>query len=90
MRRPPEAPVATLDRERKRSPHQCGCGSAFDVCYFDDRQDPMRYAEPVTVDVACPECGQSKTLSLPRGSDRTVIVEASPLTGGDVEDGVAG
>jgi hypothetical protein len=77
------------ERERKRSPHRCDCGQAFDVCYFDDRQDPMRYEEPVTVQVACPECGRSKTLSLPRGSDRTVVVEAS-LDDDDVEDGVAG
>jgi hypothetical protein len=40
------------DRERKRSPHRCECGSAFDVCYFDDRRDPERDREPVTVQVS--------------------------------------
>jgi hypothetical protein len=84
--------VATAaDRERKRSPHKCECGSAFDVCYFDDRQDPRRDHEQVTVQVSCPECGRSKTLSLPGGSDRTVIVEPSALMGeDDVDEGVAG
>jgi hypothetical protein len=78
------------ERERKRSPHRCECGSGFDVCYFDDRRDPEREAEPVTVQVACPTCGRSKTLCLPEGSDRTVVVEASEATDDDIDDGVAG
>jgi hypothetical protein len=78
------------DRERKRSPHRCECGSAFDVCYFDDRRDPVRDREAVTVQVSCPSCGRSKTLCVPEGADRTVIVEASPLSSDDFEDGVAG
>ena len=75
---------SAADRERKRSPHKCECGSAFDVCYFDDRQDPARDGELVTVHVSCPDCGRSKTLSLPDGSDRTVIVE--PSAAGDDDD----
>jgi hypothetical protein len=78
------------DRERKRSPHRCECGSAFDVCYFDDRRDPVRDREAVTVQVSCPSCGRSKTLCVPEGADRTVIVEVSPLSSDDFEDGVAG
>jgi hypothetical protein len=78
------------DRERKRSPHLCECGSAFDVCYFDDRRDPLRDREAVTVQVSCPSCGRSKTLCLPEGADRTVVVEVSVLAADDFEEGVAG
>jgi len=78
------------DRERKRSPHRCECGSAFDVCYFDDRCDPDRDREAVTVQVSCPSCGRSKTLCVPEGADRTVVVEASALAADDFEEGVAG
>jgi hypothetical protein len=78
------------DRERKRSPHRCECGSAFEVCYFDDRRDPLRDREAVTLQVACPACGRSKTLCLPEGADRTVVVEASPLAADDFEEGGAG
>ena len=59
--------MANADRERKRNPHRCECGSAFDVCYFDDRRDPQRDREAVTVQVACPSCGKSKTLCVPDG-----------------------
>ena len=78
------------DRERKRSPHRCECGSAFDVCYFDDRRDPVRDREAVTVQVSCPSCGRSKTLCVPEGAECTLIVEASPLSAEDFEEGVAG
>jgi len=78
------------DRERKRSPHRCECGSAFDVCYFDDRRDPLRDREAVTAQVSCPACGRSKTLCVPEGADRTLIVEASALAADDFEEGVAG
>ena len=63
------------ERERKRSPHRCDCGQGFDVCYFDDRRDPSRDGDPVTVDVACPGCGRSRTFAVPVGAERTVIVE---------------
>jgi hypothetical protein len=84
--------VATpAERERKRSPHRCECGSAFDVCYFDDRRDPLRDGDAVTVHVSCPACGRSKTVCLPEGSDRTVIVEASAMDGEeDVDEGISG
>jgi hypothetical protein len=82
---------SAADRERKRSPHKCECGSAFDVCYFDDRQDPLRDSDQVTVHVSCPDCGRSKTLSLPDGSDRTVIVEPSALAAeDDIDEGLGG
>ena len=77
-------------RERKRNPHRCECGSTFDVCYFDDRRDPARDREAVTIQVSCPACARSKTLCVPEGADRTVVVEASPLSAEDFEEGVAG
>ena len=82
--------MANADRERKRNPHRCECGSAFDVCYFDDRRDPLRDREAVTVQVSCPACARSMTLCVPEGADRTVIVEASALDAEDVEEGWAG
>ena len=82
--------MANADRERKRNPHRCECGSTFDVCYFDDRLDPQRDSEAVTIQVSCPACARSKTLCVPEGADRTVIVEASPFSGEDFEEGVAG
>ena len=82
--------MANADRERKRNPHRCECGSTFDVCYFDDRRDPERGSEADTIQVSCPACARSKTLCVPEGADRTVIVEASPLSAEDFEEGVAG
>ena len=70
-------------RERKRDPHTCaGCGARFDVAYFDDRAD----SAPLLHDVGCPSCGKAKSISLPQGSERTLLVELDE-TGGDVEDG---
>ncbi len=83
--------ASAAERERKRSPHHCECGSSFDVCYFDDRRDPGRDRDPVDVQVACPACGRSKTLALPEGSERTIVVEASAFADEDDHDeGYAG
>jgi hypothetical protein len=82
--------VNAADRERKRNPHRCECGSAFDVCFFDDRRDPQRDGEAVTVQVSCPACARSMTLCIPPGAERTLIVEAAPLSPEDFEEGVAG
>jgi hypothetical protein len=82
--------VAAAERERKRSPHRCDCGEAFEVCYFDDRRDPSRDGDPVTVEVSCPHCGRAKTLAVPAGSERTVVVEAVPAGHDDVDEGEGG
>ncbi|HUG53152.1 MAG TPA: hypothetical protein VMR21_06105 [Vicinamibacteria bacterium] len=82
--------MAATERERKRNPHRCDCGAAFDVCYFDDRHDPARDGDPVTVEVGCPTCGLHKTVCVPDGSERTVVVETSTLAEDDVDEGVAG
>jgi hypothetical protein len=82
---------SAAERERKRSPHRCNCGQAFDVCYFDDRRDPTRDGDPVTVDVPCPGCGRSRTFVVPIGSEHTLMVEASESEHEDmVDEGDAG
>ena len=59
-------------RERKRDPHTCaGCSAQFDVAYFDDRAD----SAPVLQDVPCPRCGKPKSIALPQGAERTLVVE---------------
>jgi hypothetical protein len=78
------------ERERKRSPHRCDCGQAFEVCYFDDRLDPSRDGDPVTIDIVCPGCSRSRTFSVPAGSDRTVVVEAESDHEDVVDEGGGG
>ena len=52
------------------------------MAYYDDRAD----SAPSLHDVGCPSCGRAKSISLPLGSERTLLVELDE-TGGDVEDG---
>lgn len=79
----------TAARERKRDPHHCAeCGADFDVEYFDDRRAGDRVSlPPVLVDVACPACGKTRSVSLPAGAERTVVVE---LDEGEADEGGGG
>jgi len=79
----------TPGRERKRDPHHCAdCGADFEVEYFDDRRAGERAATaPVLVDVSCPRCGKPRSVSLPAGSERTLVVE---LDDGETEEGGGG
>jgi DNA-directed RNA polymerase subunit RPC12/RpoP len=78
----------TTARERKRDPHHCAdCGADFDVEYFDDRTGDRATAPPVAMDVACPACGKPKTVSLPAGAERTLLVE---LDEGEADEGGGG
>ena len=63
-------------RVRKRDTHRCPmCQAGFDVSYFDDRVGE-RSLLPVTIAKAvCPACGHGRTVSLPAGSERTMLVE---------------
>jgi hypothetical protein len=62
-------------RERKRDPHQCGaCGTRFDVTYFDDRRG-SRDLGSALVEVPCPTCGRLRSIALPVGTEKTMIVE---------------
>lgn len=62
-------------RERKRDPHQCvACGTRFDVAYFDDRRG-SRDDGSFLVDVPCPACGKLRSVTLPVGAEKTLLVE---------------
>jgi hypothetical protein len=80
---------AVVDRERKRDPHRCpACQAAFDVAYFDDRQDERADQGLVTVEVACPSCGKSKVATVPAGAEKTLLVEIDELE--DTDEGAGG
>jgi hypothetical protein len=76
-------------RERKRDPHRCAaCEAAFEVLYFDDRGGERALLPPVTVDVACPQCGKKQGVALPAGSERTLLVELDLI--GEADEGEGG
>lgn len=59
--------------ERRREPHRCSCGARFEVGHYGD---PLLTA--AQVDVACPACGKSHTISVPRGTEKDLVVEIAP------------
>lgn len=76
-------------RERKRDPHRClGCAASFEVAYFDDRADERAALPEVLVDVPCPGCGRTKSVSVPAGAERTLEVEIEDNE--DAEEGAGG
>jgi hypothetical protein len=79
----------TAPRERKRDPHHCAeCGADFGVEYYDDRRAaPRAAAPPVVTEVACPGCGRPRSVSVPAGAERTVVVE---LDEGEADEGGGG
>jgi hypothetical protein len=78
-----------MARERKRAPHLCaGCGSRYDVCYYDDRQDDMQEPTGSMIEVHCPHCSKPKTVSVPRGAERTVVIE--PVEHEETDEGGGG
>ena len=79
----------TALRERKRDPHHCAaCGADFGVEYYDDRRaGPRAAAPPVVIEVACPGCGGRRSMSVPVGAERTVVVE---LDEGEADEGGGG
>jgi hypothetical protein len=79
----------TAARERKREPHHCAdCGADFEVEYFDDRRAGERAAAPpVLVEVSCPRCRKPKSVSIPAGSERTLVVEVDE---GEADEGGGG
>lgn len=67
-------------RERKRESHRCaGCGTAFEVGYYDDRRDARSELPAVVVEVGCPSCGRARVASVPAGAERTLVVERDEL-----------
>lgn len=77
------------ERERKVDPHHCGdCGAEFEVEYFDDRKaGPRAAAAPVLAVVPCPRCGRPRSVSVPAGAERTLVVE---LEEGEPDEGGGG
>jgi hypothetical protein len=62
------------ERDRKRDPHQCAaCGVRFEVTYLDDRRG-SREASGL-VEVPCPRCGKLRSVTLPVGAEKTLLVE---------------
>ena len=66
-----------MTRTRKSHSHRCaGCETAFEVKYFDDRVADDRAQLPLAVvDVSCPKCGRTRSVTLPFGAERTLEVE---------------
>jgi hypothetical protein len=79
----------TAARERKRDPHHCAeCGADFEVEYYDDRRaGPRAAAPPVLAEVACPRCGRPRSVSVPAGAERTLVVEEEE---GEADEGGGG
>jgi hypothetical protein len=73
-------------RVRKKDPHTCPkCSTAFDVSYFDDRIGERSLLPLAIAKASCPSCGHSRTISLPAGAERTLVVE--PSDGGQDDEG---
>src|SRR5262249_13105405 len=76
-------------RVRKRDPYRCvACEASYELAYFDDREDERAALPAALVDVACPRCGRTKSVSLPSGADRTLEVEIDE--GEDADEGAGG
>jgi hypothetical protein len=79
----------TATRERKRDPHRCAtCSTLFEVTYFDDRASDRTTLPALPVDVACPQCGRAKSIMVPAGAERTIVVERDE--DGEAEEGGGG
>jgi transposase-like protein len=76
-------------RSRKSEPHRCpGCGSSFEVTYLDDRRGERALLPMASLDVACPLCGRTRSVTLPAGAERTLEVE--PVEGPEADEGGGG
>jgi hypothetical protein len=76
-------------RSRKGEPHRCrDCGASFEVTYFDDRTGERALLPMASLDVACPLCGRTRSVSLPAGAERTLEVELTE--GAEADEGGGG
>jgi DNA-directed RNA polymerase subunit RPC12/RpoP len=58
--------------ERRWEPHTCaGCLAHFEVGYREPRDD----APLATAEIACPKCGKRKPVSVPKGTEKDLLVE---------------
>ena len=74
----PSAPSRTRRNEQHRCTH---CGSRFEVWHA---ADPI--GTPVEVEVRCPCCRGAHTVTVPRGAEKDLRVDALP--GPEPETGV--
>jgi hypothetical protein len=59
--------------ERRHEQHRCACGARFEVGHYGD---PLLTSVPV--DVKCPACGKSHTITVPKGTENNLKVELAP------------
>jgi hypothetical protein len=59
--------------EPRREQHRCSCGARFEIGHHGD---PL--LTTAQVDVKCPACGASHTVSVPRGTENNLVVEIAP------------
>lgn len=65
---------STQPRPRRNEQHRCShCGSRFEVSHSGDPLETV-----VEVDLRCPCCGGAHTVSVPRGTEKNLRVEALP------------
>ena len=69
--------------EPRREQHRCSCGVRFEVAHHGD---PL--LTTAQVDVKCPACGASHAVSVPRGTEKNLVVEIAP--GPEPETGGSG
>lgn len=74
-------------RVRKRDPHRCAaCDIRFNVTYFDDRRGSRDVGSGL-VEVPCPACGRPRSVALPVGAEKTLVVEVDET---DADEGGGG
>ena len=66
--------------ERRRELHHCACGARFEVGHHGDVLETA-----VTAEVHCPRCVRPHVVTVPRGTERDLLVELVP--GPEPEDG---
>jgi hypothetical protein len=65
-------------------PHAClECGGRFEIGY-PEQPEPVAWVE---TPVACPHCQHAKTISVPRGTEGQVQIEAEDA---DMDEGAGG
>jgi hypothetical protein len=66
--------ISDAPRPRRNEQHKCThCGSRFELLHTGD---PL--GTSVQLDVRCPCCGGAHTVSVPRGAEKDLRVEALP------------
>lgn len=69
--------------ERRRELHHCDCGARFEVGHHGDVLETT-----AIVEVRCPRCHRGQAVTVPRGTERDLLVELAP--GPEPENGGGG